>query len=104
MLPYASFFHHAVLKLSGDIGMQRLPRFTWLIVAACPTLLGAQGFNVFGQNTCTMGRAGTAAGGPRAEGVASLINPAGLAGSNGGHTTPGSALGKMGGGVTGRRI
>jgi len=100
MLPYASFFHHAVLKLSGDIGMQRLPRFTWLIVAAFPTLLGAQGFNVFEQNTCTMGRAGTAAGAPCADGSAIFFNPAGLAGSKGGQASAGVTLIKVVGGFT----
>src|SRR3989475_13300840 len=100
MLPYASFFHHAVLKLSGDIGMQRLSRFTLLIVAAFPGLLGAQGFNVFEQNTCTMGRAGTAAGAPCADGSAIFFNPAGLAGSNGGQCSAGVTLIKVVGGFT----
>src|SRR5256885_15663540 len=85
MLPYASFFHHAVLQVFlGDIGMQRLPRFAWLIVAAFPSLLGAQGFGIFEQNTCTMGRGGTAAGAPCADGSAIFFNPAGVAGLAGG--------------------
>ena len=80
--------------------MQRLSRFTLLIVAAFPGLLGAQGFNVFEQNTCTMGRAGTAAGAPCADGSAIFFNPAGLAGSKGGQASAGVTLIKVVGGFT----
>src|SRR6266550_2874839 len=92
MLQYACFFHHAVLQPSGDIGMQRLVRYAWLIVAAWPAVLGAQGFGIFEQNTCTMGRGGTAAAAPCADGSAIFFNPAGLAGLKGGHASAGVTL------------
>jgi len=100
MLPYACFFHHAVLQLSGDIGMQRLSRYAWLIVVACPTVLAAQGFGVYEQNTCSMARGGAAAAAPCADGSAIFFNPAGLAGLKGGHVTLGTTLIKVQGGFT----
>src|SRR6266481_2511171 len=101
MLQYACFFHHhAVLQPSGDIGMQRLVRYAWLIVAAWPAVLGAQGFGIFEQNTCTMGRGGTAAAAPCADGSAIFFNPAGLAGLKGGHVSGGATLIKLVGAFT----
>ena len=80
--------------------MQRLVRYAWLIVAAWPAVLGAQGFGIFEQNTCTMGRGGTAAGAPCADGSAIFFNPAGLAGLKGGHASAGVTLIKVMGGFT----
>ena len=72
--------------------MQRLVRYACLIVAAWPAVLGAQGFGIFEQNTCTMGRGGTAAAAPCADGSAIFFNPAGLAGLKGGHASAGVTL------------
>jgi len=80
--------------------MQPLARYALLIVAACPTLLGAQGFGIFEQNTCTMGRGGTAAGAPCADGSAIFFNPAGIAGLKGGHLSLGVTLIDVMGGFT----
>src|SRR6266513_125199 len=100
MLPYACFLHHTVLQLSGDIGMQRLARYVWLMTAALPMVLGAQGFGIYEQNTCTMGRGGTAAAAPCADGSAIFFNPAGLAGLKGGHASAGVTLIHVMGGFT----
>jgi len=62
------------------------------MVAAWPAVLGAQGFGIFEQNTCTMGRGGTAAAAPCADGSAIFFNPAGLAGLKGGHASAGVTL------------
>lgn len=64
-------------------------RFTWLLLAAIPSLLGAQGFGVYELNTCTMGRGGVAAAHPCADGSAIFFNPAGLAGLSGAHLSAG---------------
>ncbi len=80
--------------------MQRLVRYAWLIVAAWPAVLGAQGFGIFEQNTCTMGRGGTAAAAPCADGSAIFFNPAGLAGLKGGHASAGVTLINVMGGFT----
>ncbi len=72
--------------------MQRLVRYAWFMVAAWPAVLGAQGFGIFEQNTCTMGRGGTAAAAPCADGSAIFFNPAGLAGLKGGHASAGVTL------------
>jgi long-chain fatty acid transport protein len=64
-------------------------RFTWLLLAGVPSLLGAQGFGVYEHNTCTMGRGGVAAARPCADGSAIFFNPAGLAGLAGSHLSAG---------------
>jgi long-chain fatty acid transport protein len=71
----------------------------WL-VAGSPTLLGAQGFGIYEQGTCAMGRAGTGAAAPCADGSAIFFNPAGLAGLTGGHATIGVTLLDVKGGFT----
>ncbi len=80
--------------------MQRFSRYAWLIVVACPTVLAAQGFGVYEQNTCSMARGGAAAAAPCADGSAIFFNPAGLAGLKGGHVTLGTTLIKVQGGFT----
>jgi len=78
----------------------RLSRYAWLILAASPTALGAQGFGIFEQNTCAMARGGTAAAAPCPDGSAIFFNPAALAGLKGGHVTVGVTLIKVMGGFT----
>ena len=63
--------------------MQHAVRHALLMVATLPALAGAQGFGIFEQNTCTMGRAGTGAAAPCTDGSAIFFNPAGLAGLKG---------------------
>lgn len=75
-------------------------RFTWLLLAGVPSLLGAQGFGVYEHNTCTMGRGGVAAARPCADGSAIFFNPAGLAGLSGGHVSAGVTLIHAQGGFT----
>src|SRR5216117_4493889 len=95
MLPYAGSLHHArhSLVLSGDTCMRPCARSAlWLLFAAVPALLGAQGFGIYEQGTCSMGRAGTGVAAPCADGSAMFFNPAGLAGLTGGHATIGVTL------------
>ncbi len=80
--------------------MQRLARYVWLMTAALPMVLGAQGFGIYEQNTCTMGRGGTAAAAPCADGSAIFFNPAGLAGLKGGRASAGVTLIHVMGGFT----
>lgn len=75
-------------------------RFTWLLFAGVPSLLGAQGFGVYELNTCTMGRGGVAAARPCADGSAIFFNPAGLAGLAGTHVSAGVTLIHAQGGFT----
>lgn len=75
-------------------------RFTWLLLAGVPSLLGAQGFGVYEHNTCTMGRGGVAAARPCADGSAIFFNPAGLAGFSGTHVSAGVTLIHAQGGFT----
>jgi long-chain fatty acid transport protein len=100
MLPYASRFHHAVFQPSGDIRMRRVMRYVLSMLAGLPALLGAQGFGIYEQNTCTMARAGAAAAAPCADGSAIFFNPAGLAGLRGGHASVGVTLIDISGGFT----
>ncbi len=60
-----------------------------LSFAGVPGLLAAQGFGIYEQGTCAMGRAGTGIAAPCGDGSAIFFNPAGLAGLKGGHATIG---------------
>jgi len=80
--------------------MQRFGKCAWLLIAGFPALLSAQGFGIYEQNTCTMGRAGTAAAAPCPDGSAIFFNPAGLAGLPGGHVSGGVTIIKVMGGFT----
>ncbi len=80
--------------------MQRFGKCAWLLIAAFPALLSAQGFGIYEQGTCTMGRAGTAAAAPCPDGSAIFFNPAGLAGLKGGHVSAGVTIIKVMGGFT----
>ncbi|HYT03249.1 MAG TPA: outer membrane protein transport protein [Gemmatimonadales bacterium] len=71
----------------------------WL-VAGLPALLGAQGFGIYEQGTCAMGRAGTGVAAPCSDGSAMFFNPAGLAGLKGGRATVGVTLLDVKGGFT----
>ena len=72
----------------------------WLSFAAVPALLAAQGFGIYEQGTCSIGRAGTGVAAPCADGSAMFFNPAGLAGLKGGHATIGMTLINVDGGFT----
>jgi len=80
--------------------MQRFWKCVWLLIVGCPAVLGAQGFGIFEQNTCTMARGGTAAAAPCPDGSAIFFNPAGLAGLKGGHVSLGVTLIDVMGGFT----
>ena len=72
-------------------------RFALLLLAGAHSLVAApllvaQGFGVYEQSTCTMGRAGVAAARPCADGSAIFFNPAGLAGVSGNHLSVGTTL------------
>ena len=68
-------------------------------LVAAPRLL-AQGFGVYEQDTCTMGRAGVAAARPCADGSAIYFSPAGLAGLTGTRISAGVTLIGAQGGYT----
>ena len=80
--------------------MRRFLRYVLVLFAACPALLGAQGFGIYEQGTCAMGRAGTGVAAPCADGSAIFFNPAGLAGLKGGRATIGVTLLDVQGGFT----
>jgi len=80
--------------------MQRFLRYVLVLFAGCPALLGAQGFGIYEQGTCAMGRAGTGVAAPCADGSAIFFNPAGLAGLTGGRATIGVTLLDVQGGFT----
>src|SRR5213594_2622731 len=90
-----------VPKPSGDIRMRRSAGYALFVFAGFPALLGAQGFGIYEQGTCSMGRAGTGVAAPCADGSAMFFNPAGLAGLKGGHATIGVTLLNVDGGFTG---
>ena len=71
-----------------------------LSFAGVPGLLAAQGFGIYEQGTCSMGRAGTGVAAPCGDGSAIFFNPAGLAGLKGGHATLGVTLINVDGGFT----
>src|SRR5438105_6891018 len=80
--------------------MRACVRYALVLFAATPTLLGAQGFGIYEQGTCAMGRAGAGVAAPCADGSAMFFNPAGLAGRMGGHVTIGATLLDVQGGFT----
>src|SRR2546426_3062384 len=89
-----------VPKPSGDIRMRRSAGYALFVFAGFPALLGAQGFGIYEQGTCSMGRAGTGVAAPCADGSAMFFNPAGLAGVKGAHLTVGATLLDVQGGFT----
>jgi long-chain fatty acid transport protein len=80
--------------------MQRLVRYVLVLFAGLPALLPAQGFGIYEQGTCAMGRAGTGVAAPCADGSAIFFNPGGLAGLKGGRATLGVTLLDVQGGFT----
>src|SRR3989475_11734290 len=101
MLPFASPLHHVPHSASGDNCMRRYALSAlWLSFAAVPALLAAQGFGIYEQGACSMGRAGTGVAAPCTDGSAIFFNPAGLAGLKGGRATVGLTLLDVEGGFT----
>src|SRR5947208_16613636 len=93
MLPCTGLIHHVPHSASGDNCMRRYALSAlWLSFAGVPGLLAAQGFGIYEQGTCAMGRAGTGVAAPCPDGSALFFNPAGLAGLKGGHATIGVTL------------
>src|SRR5437899_9901982 len=92
MLPLASRFHHLSKVTRRQKRMRACVRYALVLFAATPTLLGAQGFGIYEQGTCAMGRAGAGVAAPCPDGSAMFFNPAGLAGLTGGHATIGVTL------------
>src|SRR2546425_10207304 len=92
------------IRPRGEHVMRRLAWFRVAgaasLVSAPPAPLLAQGFGVYEQNTCTMGRAGVAAARPCADGSAIFFNPAGLAGMSGNRLSVGTTLIAARGGFT----
>jgi len=80
--------------------MRACVRYALVLCAAMPTLLGAQGFGIYEQGTCAMGRAGAGVAAPCSDGSAMFFNPAGLAGLTGGRVTVGVTLLDVQGGFT----
>jgi long-chain fatty acid transport protein len=80
--------------------MRRCFRYALWLCAGAPALLGAQGFGIYEQGTCAMGRAGTGVAAPCADGSAMFFNPAGLAGVAGKHLSVGVTLLDVQGGFT----
>jgi long-chain fatty acid transport protein len=75
-------------------------RFALMLLAGAPSLVAAQGFGVYEQNTCAMARAGVAAASPCADGSAIFFNPAGLGGLSGNRFSIGTTLIAAQGGYT----
>jgi long-chain fatty acid transport protein len=80
--------------------MQQSVRYALLLCAGLPALLGAQGFGLYEQGACSMGRAGTGVAAPCDDGSAMFFNPAALAGLKGGRATVGVTLLNVQGGFT----
>ncbi|HKW40591.1 MAG TPA: outer membrane protein transport protein [Gemmatimonadales bacterium] len=80
--------------------MRRLVLYALSFVAVVPALLDAQGFGIYEQGACAMGRAGTGVAAPCADGSAIFFNPAGLAGFKGKRITVGVTLLDVQGGFT----
>src|SRR5256712_5690153 len=80
--------------------MRRSVRYALCLFAGLPALLGAQGFGIYEQGACSMGRAGTGVAVPCTDGSAIFFNPAGLAGLKGGRATVGLTLLDVEGGFT----
>src|SRR6266536_656940 len=101
MLPFASLFHHLYLGSHPETHrMGRSLRCALFLLAGLPALLGARGFGIYEQGTCSMGRAGTGVAAPCSDGSAVFFNPAGLAGLKGGRATIGVTLLDVQGGFT----
>src|SRR5690349_7291845 len=101
MLPYASLFHHLYVRRHPETHrMRRSLRYALSLLACFPALLGAQGFGIYEQGTCAMGRAGTGVAAPCGDASAIFFNPAGLAGLKGGRATIGVTLLDVKGGFT----
>src|SRR6267378_628928 len=90
----------SLVKPPGDKPMQRLVWHVLVLFAGFPALLGAQGFGIYEQGACSMGRAGTGVAAPCSDGSAIFFNPAGLAGLKGGRATIGVTLLNVEGGFT----
>lgn len=89
---------HLEVRRSGPEG-GRGPRLGWLLAAVVAATLGwppasaaGQGFGIFEQGTCTMGRGGAAVAEPCDDGSAIFFNPAGLAGTEGVTVSGGATL------------
>src|SRR5436309_848364 len=82
----------SLAKPPGDKRMRRSVRYALVLFAGFPALLGAQGFGIYEQGACSMGRAGTGVAAPCSDGSAIFFNPAGLAGLKGGRATIGATL------------
>src|SRR5213594_1594982 len=80
--------------------MRRSVRYALVLFAGFPALLGAQGFGIYEQGACSMGRAGTGVAAPCNDGSAIFFSPAGLAGRTGGRATIGVTLLDVEGGFT----
>src|SRR5690349_13323565 len=100
MLPLASRFHHLFKVTRSQNRMRACVRYALVLCIAAPTLLGAQGFGIYEQGTCAMGRAGAGVAAPCSDGSAMFFNPAGLAGLAGGRITIGTTLLDVQGGFT----
>src|SRR5205807_811942 len=84
----------------GTKRMRASVRYGLVLCAVVPTLLGAQGFGIYEQGTCAMGRAGAGVAAPCSDRSAMFFNPAGLAGLTGGRVTVGVTLIDIQGGFT----
>src|SRR5216684_7096700 len=82
----------SLVKPPGDKRMRRSLRYVLVLFAGFPALLGAQGFGLYEQGACAMGRAGTGVAAPCSDGSAIFFNPAGLAGLKGGRAAIGLTL------------
>src|SRR5947208_11441262 len=91
----------SLAKPPGDKRMRRSVRYALVLFAGFPALLGAQGFGIYEQGACSMGRAGTGVAAPCNDGSAIFFSPAGLAGLTGGRVTIGVTLLDVEGGFTG---
>src|SRR2546426_3616781 len=91
----------SLAKPPGDKRMRRSVRYALVLFAGFPALLGAQGFGIYEQGACSMGRAGTGVAAPCSDASAIFFSPAGLAGLTGGRVTIGVTLLDVEGGFTG---
>src|SRR2546428_13386838 len=87
-------------KPPGVKRMRRSVRYALVLFAGFPALLGARGFGIYEQGTCSMGRAGTGVAAPCSDGSAIFFSPAGLAGLTGGRAPIGGTLLGVEGGFT----
>src|SRR5436853_1248396 len=100
MLPLASRFHHLSKVTRRHKRMRACVRYALVLFAATPTLLGAQGFGIYEQGTCAMGRAGAGVAAPCSDRSALCFSPPGLAGLPGGRVRVGVTLIDIQGGFT----